>query len=181
MSVEWPTELVQRALGARVRARRRAMGLTMQQLAERMEKDPRQVRWIERGASNLTLHSLLRLASALELPLGQLWADEPKALPLAREAEPRFELETALARSPTEVLAAQVTERRKKRRWSQRVLAHRAGLSLSLVKGVESGRNSPTLRSLEVLAAALEVSVIELLGGRPPGRGLTSEGHQRWR
>lgn len=47
---------------------------------------------------------------------------------------------------------------------TQRELSERSGLSLSLVRGIENGRNSPTLRSLEAVAGALGVKLGDLLG-----------------
>jgi DNA-binding XRE family transcriptional regulator len=47
-------------------------------------------------------------------------------------------------------LGREVVRLRQKARLTQQELAQRSGVSLSLVRGVENGRNSPTLRSLEV-------------------------------
>ncbi len=156
-------------LGAKVRQRRKALRLTGQQLADRMEKDARQVRLIESGGGNLTLDSLLKLASALDLPFPWLWADELPPVPPPRPRPPRRTRgkRKGPPRTPSEVLAQAVITLRDQEGLTQKALARKSGVSLSLVLGIESGRNSPTLRSLERVARALGVQVVELLGGKP--------------
>jgi transcriptional regulator with XRE-family HTH domain len=151
-------------LGARIRARRSELRLTLQQLADRMETDPRQLRRIERGETNISVDSMLKLASALHLGLPHLWSEEfPPAPPprVPHEAPPRKPRRTS--RTPSERLAERVVALRQQRGMTQRDLSARSGLSLSLVRGIENGRNSPTLRSLEGLARALGVEVVSLL------------------
>jgi XRE family transcriptional regulator, regulator of sulfur utilization len=46
-----------------------------------------------------------------------------------------------------------------------RVIAERSGLSVSYLSDIERGRTIPTLSTLEAIAEALEVSVIDLLSG----------------
>ncbi len=161
-----------------MRDRRAALGLTVQQLADRMEKDPRQVRRIERGESNMSLDCLLRLGSALELPLLAVEEATPVPLPTLQGPTPHLDTDDDAPASPALALAQELVARRARRRWSQRDLAAEARVSVSLVKGLETGRNSPTLHSLEALAAALETTVIELLGGRTrhPARRRRSPG-----
>jgi transcriptional regulator with XRE-family HTH domain len=52
---------------------------------------------------------------------------------------------------------------RKLRGLSQAELAEKAGLSQPAIGAIEAGKKSPTLRTLEKLAAALGVKVTDLL------------------
>lgn len=54
---------------------------------------------------------------------------------------------------------------RKARGMGQNVLAKRAGMTPAQLCQFEKGRVSPTLRTLERIAAAFDMSVVELLGG----------------
>ena len=150
-----------------MRARREHLGLTLQQLADRMETDPRQARRIERGEANLGVDSLLKLSGALGVPLAQLFAFQlpPPAPPILGEPPP-------LRRSPlrlAQALAQEVVRLRLKAGLTQQDLARRSGASLSLVRGVENARNSPTLRSLEAIADALDVELADLLTSSATG------------
>ena len=130
------------------------MRLTLQQLADRMETDPRNLRRIERGQTNLSADSLLRLAAALEVQLVHLWVDELPPVPTPREPPARRPRrpQKGPPRTPSAVLAERVISLRDRDGLTQQQLATRSGVSVSLVRGIENGRNSPTLRSLEHLA-----------------------------
>jgi len=54
---------------------------------------------------------------------------------------------------------------RDERDWSQEELAERAGLHRTYVSAVERGVRNPTITVLGRLAAALEMSVSEMLSG----------------
>src|SRR5581483_5410308 len=64
--------------GASVRARRLRLGLSQERLAERAGLHRTYVTDVERGARNISLESIARLAHALDLPVSSLF--EPKAL-----------------------------------------------------------------------------------------------------
>ena len=61
---------------------------------------------------------------------------------------------------------------RRQRKLSQEAVAHKAGISVSYVSMLERGQRTPPLQTLEVLAKALAVSPLALLGdhGRPAAR-----------
>ena len=63
-------------------------------------------------------------------------------------------------------LAANLVSLRRGRRWSQQKLATRAGIPRSTLANMESGSGNPSLQNLAALAAALSVSIEELLA--PP-------------
>ncbi len=58
--------------GRRVRARRHELGLSQEALATAAELHWTFVGQVERGKRNLTLHNVLKLASALHLDAGEL-------------------------------------------------------------------------------------------------------------
>jgi transcriptional regulator with XRE-family HTH domain len=50
------------------------------------------------------------------------------------------------------------------RRWSQASLAAQAGITQAAVAKIENGQANPTLKTIEQLATALDVHLVELLG-----------------
>ena len=62
---------------------------------------------------------------------------------------------------------------RKSRGWSLQKVADRAGLSIGLISLIERGRSSPSIRSLRLLAASLEVPMERFFVDQQP-TGLTT-------
>jgi transcriptional regulator with XRE-family HTH domain len=58
--------------GSSIRAARTSQGLSQETLAERSSLHRTYISDVERGARNVTLYSIVRLASALEVPLSSL-------------------------------------------------------------------------------------------------------------
>jgi transcriptional regulator with XRE-family HTH domain len=73
------------------------------------------------------------------------------------------------ARRPQDVLAANLRRLRIARRLSLSELARATGMSKATLSSVESGRSNPTVETLAALAAALRVSLGELLEEPPLG------------
>jgi len=63
------------ALGAAVRARRKALGLSQEALADLAEIDRSHMGKIERGERNVTLLNILRIARAIEVKASDLLRD----------------------------------------------------------------------------------------------------------
>lgn len=63
------------AIGARIRRLRKARGLTQQALAELADQDPSNISHIERGATKLSLQSIVSIANALEVTADDLLCD----------------------------------------------------------------------------------------------------------
>ena len=62
---------------------------------------------------------------------------------------------------------------RKERGWSQEELAFESGLHRTYISGIERGVRNPTLRTMSILASALDVKPSQLLKaaeGRPRAR-----------
>ncbi len=59
-------------VGANVRARRRELGMTQDELAEAIGIEPRHLRYIEHGEAGASYDTLASLAEALELEAGEL-------------------------------------------------------------------------------------------------------------
>ena len=77
-------------LGARVRALREAMNLSLRELAERCGVSAPMLSQVERGETSPTLQVATRIASGLELRLSQLLRlDEDGAVTVVRRAERR--------------------------------------------------------------------------------------------
>ncbi|HET6865259.1 MAG TPA: XRE family transcriptional regulator [Solirubrobacteraceae bacterium] len=74
-----------------------------------------------------------------------------------------------LAPRPQDVLAANLRRMRIARRLSLSELARATGMSKATLSSVESGRSNPTVETLAALAAALRVSLGELLEEPPLG------------
>lgn len=70
---------VRKEFGAAVRAQRLRLGLSQESLAERAELHRTYVTDVERGARNLSLESISRLARALEVSIGALFPPHPTA------------------------------------------------------------------------------------------------------
>ncbi len=78
------------AVGARVRALREAMGLSLRQLAERSGVSATTLSQVERGTTSPTLQIAARIARGLELRLSQLLRlDEDGAVTVVRARERR--------------------------------------------------------------------------------------------
>ena len=83
-------------------------------------------------------------------------------------ARSRSRTPTPKTSSPTINLGARLREKRIERHMSLRALATAAGVSPSLVSGVERGVVQPSVASLQKLNAALGTSVAALLGAAAP-------------
>jgi XRE family transcriptional regulator, regulator of sulfur utilization len=68
-----------RQLGQRLKSLRLLRGYTQEQLAERIEINPKYLSSIERGVENPTLDLLCRLANGLQVDLYELFQFEPDA------------------------------------------------------------------------------------------------------
>jgi transcriptional regulator with XRE-family HTH domain len=68
--IERETQQIAEAIGRDVRALRRTRGLTLQALADRINRSVGYVSQIERGISNLGVDDLRKLGAALNVPIG---------------------------------------------------------------------------------------------------------------
>jgi transcriptional regulator with XRE-family HTH domain len=68
--IEQETQQIAEAIGRDVRALRRTRGLTLQALADRINRSVGYVSQIERGISNLGVDDLRKLGAALNVPIG---------------------------------------------------------------------------------------------------------------
>jgi len=75
-----PEPSIQERVGARVRELRKARGWTLERLAERANKHYTYIGGLERGDRNVTLEVLQAVATALEVPLQQLFHLTPHPL-----------------------------------------------------------------------------------------------------
>ena len=61
-----------KSFGMHIRKLRKQKGLTMEKLAELADIDYRQVAYIEKGETNVTISTIFALSKALELPMEDL-------------------------------------------------------------------------------------------------------------
>ncbi len=146
-------------LGTTARHQRLSRAWTLELLAERSGLDVRHVQLIEAGAANVTLATLLRLANGLGVTMPELIEPARAAAAAPPPAAPARRRDIDAGRACSE----RVQRSRLGRDLSQEQLAHKAGLSLGAIQAVESGRKSPTLRTLGAIAGALGVPAWELL------------------
>lgn len=64
-------------------------------------------------------------------------------------------------------LSDRIRLRRKALRLTQSELAERSGLSFAVIQTLESGKTDPRRKTLEAVAAGLDISIAELLGPEP--------------
>jgi len=64
-----------RKIGERIRAQRKQLGLSQEALAEKSNLHPVYIGNVERGANNVSIDSLMRIARALKVALHDLVKD----------------------------------------------------------------------------------------------------------
>jgi transcriptional regulator with XRE-family HTH domain len=70
------------------------------------------------------------------------------------------DLATKNQSAPVQIsLAANIRLLREKKDWSQEDLAHKSGIHVTYLSGLECGRRNPTVKVLEQLAKALGVHI----------------------
>jgi transcriptional regulator with XRE-family HTH domain len=158
-------------LGPEVRAAREALGLSIEEAAERMEIDARHLRRIESSETDVRVGSLLRIARGLGVSgsvlLSRAETLAPRAVVDRDPGDEQVETSGTLSAGPDRV-AANVVALRRGKRLTQSDLAAKAGLSLFTVQSIERGRHAATLRSLTALARALDISPAALHAEHAP-------------
>lgn len=137
-------------------------GWTLEQVAERAGLDPRHIQLLESGSSNPTLSTLVRVAKGLGTTLEGLVAGlTPAAEKVPSPPAATWVRDEEGGGLPT--CAQRVKIERLSRGWSQAELASRVGLSLGTIQGLELGKKSPTVRTLDGIAEVLGVQTWMLL------------------
>ncbi len=80
-------ELDYQAIGVRIRRLRKERGLTQQTLAEMSGQEPSNISHIERGATKLSLPTLVSVANALDVTVDQILCDSLTASKTVFETE----------------------------------------------------------------------------------------------
>lgn len=73
------------AIGIRIRQLRKSKGLTQQRLAELSYQEPSNISHIERGATKLSLPTIVNISNALEVSVDELLCDSIKSSTLTYE------------------------------------------------------------------------------------------------
>jgi transcriptional regulator with XRE-family HTH domain len=155
------------------RALRLTRGWSLEETAERADMDVRHVQLLERGAANPTTATLLRVARGFGVSVEDLFrtsAQRGTTTELRENEAPTGPRKAAPIASSDEALAHRVKSMRLARDWSQHELAAQAGVSQGAVQAVEARTKSPTLRTLDALAAAFGLAPHELLAPAPKAR-----------
>ena len=76
-------EMDYKAIGERIRRKRKELGLTQQALAELSNQEPSNISHIERGATKLSLPTIVSIANALNVTVNDLLCD---SLPAATDS-----------------------------------------------------------------------------------------------
>lgn len=149
--------------GERIRAARRAQGLTLEEAAARSGIALNHLQRIEQGSGNPTARTLSRVANGLRVELSALLATREAASaaetalnePASVTPRPRPEdLETTLSAFPQ-----RLRRLRQSRGWSCQELATKAGVTPQFLRRVEAGQHVPTLRVVLQLSTALRVTL----------------------
>ncbi len=112
MAAGAPDRTLLREFGGRVRALRRAEGLSQQGLAERAGVNWKYVGAIERGERNPSLDVIARLARGLGTTLDQLfYFGADRAVPADRVAERRLRYGISRAQGSDKILLEEVVSR----------------------------------------------------------------------
>ena len=93
-------------VGERVRARRKAMGITQDRLAQALDLTFQQVQKYERGVNRMSASKLFEAAQVLNVPVNWFFEGDVAPLPRLAEATERFEQEQLAARETRELLSA---------------------------------------------------------------------------
>lgn len=59
-------------------------------------------------------------------------------------------------------LASRIKQLRRRKYWMQHELAEQSGVSMRMIQEIERGRSSPTIRTLEKICQALEITMSDL-------------------
>lgn len=88
-------EVILEGIGDTVRARRKARGLTLSAMTERTGLSTAIISQIERGLANPSFTTLAQLAHGLDIPVGELFAQQPVSRsPVVRKSDRRNLLST---------------------------------------------------------------------------------------
>ncbi len=79
------------SFGREVRRRRKALGLTLEQLAEKSALTPNYIGTVENGRRDPSLSTVMALAKGLSIPPGELFGGVAELSPAALEAARLFE------------------------------------------------------------------------------------------
>lgn len=85
-----PVEAILEGIGETVRARRKANGMTISDLADRTGLSPAIISQLERGMANPSFTTLAQVAHGLDMPVGSLFAQQATVRsPVVRKSERR--------------------------------------------------------------------------------------------
>ena len=138
---------IQIEFGKRLKHKRRELGLTQEELAEKADLDPTYVSSIERGERNVSLGNIDALAQALMISPKELIPDAVHQ----KKAQTRIEFGKRLKNI------------RQQRELTQEELAEKADLDASYIGFLERGERDISFENIITLARVLKVPLKELI------------------
>jgi transcriptional regulator with XRE-family HTH domain len=133
-----------------MRRRREELKLAQEALGDTLGLDRNSISRLERGSLNISLEKARTIAEALGVSLSSMLGDPNPANKSQMEATFR----------------ERVRLLRIERGLKQRELAERMNVDRNLVSGIESGKRSPTLKTLQLFCQGLRVLPSDLLQER---------------
>jgi len=145
----------------RIRFLRAEKGWTQKALANRLGIAPMMISLFEHWRRDPTLALAYRFADAFEKRIDEVFPHEPETLPPEEPEATAFErelssIEAARPRQ-NQVRALRVTKR-----WSQRELAERVGVSQCTMNAIERSSRKPSLALAYAISQVLGASVLEI-------------------
>jgi transcriptional regulator with XRE-family HTH domain len=151
-------------LGKRIRTLRRGQRLSLEALAAKSQLHPTSLQRLETGRLTLTVDTVEKLAMGLGIPIEILFQFDDK------DAEPRRQLPRPTVALSTR-LGRRVRTLRRRKRLSIEALAGQCALHPNSLQRMETGKQAPTLDTIDTLAAGLEVPVDTLFQFKAAGEG----------
>lgn len=138
-------------VGEKIRQLREARGMSLEELADRLDVPPDCLQDIESGLRRLARDGLQEVSAIFGVPLSSLLEEEA---PAGQGEEDR-----AVAVS----VGRRLRELRESKGLTLAELGKRAGVSLAHISEIERGRSSASLKTLEKLTSVLGVPVSQIL------------------
>lgn len=146
--------------GRNIARMREVQGKTQAELAEAANRSIHCIQSVEAGRSNVTIDTLVCIAGALHtdwrMPWLICWRDEEIVTLVRRMPRLPGDPENALGFCQNIVLL------RREKGMTQKELAYMAGISTVWLRDIEHGCANVTVRKLERIANALDISFLEL-------------------
>ena len=128
-------------IGINISTARRSVGISQEMLADKIGKSRRTIQNYETGKTDIPFCLVSKIASALEVPLESLVGEIPDS----------------------SMIGSNIRRLRIEKGMTQKELGERCGMFDSAIRRYENGRSVPTLKTIDKIADALDITREELL------------------